>query len=309
MIEAMIVAGISVGAEKGVIYLRREYEEVAKVLRAALCEAENAGWIGGSVLGSARAFHLELHVGKGSYLCGEETAMLNAIEGHRPEVRTRPPQITEHGLYGQPTLVHNVETLCAIPWIVTHGADKYSALGTVTSKGTKLLSLNSLFRRPGLYEVEFGISLREIVETLGLGLKHGKLKGLMVGGPLAGIVAPHLLDTPLDYAAMQSIGCAVGHGGVIAFDERTSIAELIAEVFRFGAFESCGKCTPCREGSHEIATEFEAVLCGKRMDRSRWHALVDALEQTSLCGHGRGLAEFAQALERHYPQEVAACLK
>ena len=140
--------------------------------------------------------------------------MLNALEGRRPEVRARPPQITERGLFGAPTLVHNVETLCAVPWIVEHGADAYASLGFSESRGTKLLSLNSLFRQPGLYEVEFGISLADVCENLGGGLRRGRLKGLMVGGPLAGIVPPDLLGTRLGYEELQAIGCAVGHGGV-----------------------------------------------------------------------------------------------
>lgn len=307
LIEAMLIAAAAVGAEHGYIYLRREYPAAADVLRAALQEARAAGWLGSSVLGTPHRFDLELVVGEGSYLCGEETAMLNAIEGRRPEVRLRPPQITQQGLFGLPTLVNNVETLCAVPWIVNHGAAAYAALGSGQSRGTKLLSLNSLFRRPGLYEVEFGMPLRHIVEELGGGLRRGRLLGLMVGGPLAGLAPPALLDTPLGYEEMQAIGCAVGHGGVIAFADDTTIPQLVAEVFRFGALESCGKCTPCHLGSPELARMFQAAADGAKVDAARWHALIDALAATSLCGHGRGLAEFAQAIERHYAKELAQC--
>ena len=307
LIEAMIIAGLTVGATQGYIYLRREYPAAAGVVQQAIRQARAAGWLGTSVQGSGHSFELQLVVGHGSYLCGEETAMLNAIEGQRPEVRIRPPQISEHGLFGQPTLVNNVETLCAVPWIVEHGAAAYAAMGTANSKGTKLLSLNSLFNRPGLYEVEFGISIRQIVDELGGGLRRGQLKGVMIGGPLAGIVPPALLDTPLDYEALHVIGCAVGHGGVIAFADDSSIAEIVAEVFRFGAGESCGKCTPCHLGSPELARSFAAVLQGQTMPRQRWRELIDALANSSLCGHGRGLAEFALAIERHYPEELATC--
>ncbi|QNM97895.1 complex I 51 kDa subunit family protein [Chitinimonas koreensis] len=309
LIEACLIAALAVGARRGHIYLRAEYPEAAAVLRAALAAARGQRWLGAGVLGSAHDFELELVIGQGSYVCGEETALLESIEGRRPEVRLRPPQITEAGLWGAPTLVHNVETLCAVPWIVRHGAEAYAALGYGRSRGTKLLSLNSLFRRPGLYEVEFGISLRRIVDELGGGLRRGRLKGLMVGGPLAGLIPPALLDTPLDYEAMQAIGGAVGHGGVIAFADDTSIVELVAEVFRFGAIESCGKCTPCRLGSPELAAMFEAARRGERMERDRWQALVRALAAASLCGHGRGLAEFARAIERHYPEELATCFR
>lgn len=307
LIESMLIAALAVGAKHGYIYLRKEYPDAAAALTRALEQAHKAGWLGPRVLGSAHCFSLELVIGQGSYVCGEETALLNAIEGRRPEVRVRPPQITAHGLHGAPTVVNNVETLCAVPWIVTHGAQQYAALGTPSSRGTKLLSLNSLFRRPGLYEVEFGTPLRHIVEQAGGGLKRGRLLGVMLGGPLAGLVPPALLDTPLGYEELQAIGCAIGHGGVIAFADDTSIPELVAEVFRFGALESCGKCTPCHFGSSELARLFQSVLEGHRFSAQRWHDLVDALAATSLCGHGRGLAEFARAIERHYPEELAAC--
>ncbi len=309
LIEAMVIAGITVGAQQGYIYLRKEYPEARAILHHALAQATQAGWLGDHVLGSVHRFHLDLVVGHGSYICGEETAMLNAIEGKRPDIRLRPPQLTEHGLHGMPTLVNNVETLCAVPWIITHGPDAYAAMGTAKSRGSKLLSLNSLFHRPGLYEVEFGITLRQIVDDLGGGLRRGQLKGVMVGGPLAGLVPPTLLDTPLDYEALQAIGCAVGHGGVIAFADDTSMAELVAEVFRFGALESCGKCTPCRLGSPALARLFSAVIRGERIHRQRWQDLISALAASSLCGHGRGLAEFAHAIERHYPEELATCFK
>lgn len=307
LIEAMAIAAVAVGANKGFIYLRREYPRAAQVLRDALQQARAAGWIGERMPDSPHRVDLQLVIGKGGYVCGEETAMLNAIEGRRPEVRVRPPQIVQHGLFGAPTLVNNVETLCAVPWIVAQGSAAYASLGCDGNRGTKLLSLNSLFRRPGLYEVEFGITLREIVDRLGGGLRRGELRGVMIGGPLAGLIPPTLLDTRFDHESLQHIGAAVGHGGVIAFADDSCIAEIVAEVFRFGAFESCGKCTPCRLGSPEIARMFANVIAGNRIDRTRWHELVDALAAASLCGHGRGLAEFAHAIERHYPEELAAC--
>lgn len=307
LIEAMLIAALAVGAEHGYIYLRKEYPGAQASLSSALRQAREAGWLGLQVMESAHRFELELIIGQGSYVCGEETALLNSIEGVRPEVRVRPPQIAEQGLFNLPTLVNNVETLCAVPWIVAHGAQAYARLGTPASRGTKLVSLNSLFRHPGLYEVEFGMPLRHIVDQAGGGLKHGRLLGLMVGGPLAGLVPPALLDTPFCYEELQRIGCAVGHGGMIAFADDTSIAEIMAEVFRFGALESCGKCTPCHLGSPELARMWQAVLADKRIIRPRWNALVEALAATSLCGHGRGLAEFARAIERHYPEELEKC--
>lgn len=299
VIESTAIAAHAVGAQRGYIYLRKEYPAAAHVLWRALDQARAAGWL-------TPAFELELVVGQGAYICGEETSLLNALEGRRPEVRARPPQITRHGLFGAPTLVHNVETLCAIPWIVKHGAAAYAALGFSGSRGTKLLSLNSLFRRPGLYEVEFGIPLAEVVDQLGQGLRRGRLIGLMVGGPLAGIVPPALLHTRLGYEEMQRIDCAVGHGGVIAFADDTPIARIVAEVLRFGARESCGKCTPCHLGTPVLAAMAQAAAGGMPVDGSRFARLIEALAATSLCGHGRGLAEFVQSVRRHYPQELPA---
>ncbi|WP_293036414.1 NADH-ubiquinone oxidoreductase-F iron-sulfur binding region domain-containing protein [Paraburkholderia sp.] len=297
VIEGAAIAAYAVGASRGYIYLRKEYPVAAQVVSQALEQARAAGWL-------QPAFELELVVGQGAYICGEETALLNALEGRRPEVRQRPPQITHHGLFGAPTLVHNVETLCSLPWIVTHGAAAHADLGFSRSRGTKLLSLNSLFRRPGLYEVEFGISLADIVGQLGQGLRRGNLKGLMVGGPLAGIVPPELLATRLGYEEMQAIDCAVGHGGVIAFADDTPIMSIIAEVFRFGARESCGECTPCHFGTPVLAALVDAAAAGASIDAARFQRLIDALAATSLCGHGRGLAEFALSVQRHYRAEL-----
>jgi len=300
LLEAMGIAAHAVAARHGCIYLRREYPQAATILGAALRQARAAGWLGDG-------FDVELVVGHGSYLCGEETAMLNAIEGRRPEPRARPPQITAQGLFGRPTLVHNVETLCAVPWIIEHGGAAHAALGAGASRGTKLLSLNSLLRRPGLVEVEFGMSLRTVIEEIGGGLRRGGLLGVMVGGPLAGLLPPALLDVALTYEDMAAVGGAIGHGGVIAFADDSSIAQIVAEVFRFGAFESCGKCTPCRLGAPRIAHDFAGVLGGVATDGARFHAQVEALAQASLCGHGRGLAEFAQSIERHYGAQLQAC--
>jgi len=193
---------------------------------------------------------------------------------------------------------------------VEHGGDAYHALGFSRSRGTKVVSLNSLFSRPGLYEVEFGTSIRHIVEDLGGGLRTGTLKGLIIGGPLAGIIPPHLLDTPFGFDELAAIGASVGHGGVIAFDEHTSIAALVHHLFSFGAYESCGKCTPCRLGSRRIEEIFARVAasgCQPSSDNAEWREIVSALKWTSLCGHGTGLGAFAESALRHYGKELAAC--
>jgi formate dehydrogenase iron-sulfur subunit len=206
--------------------------------------------------------------------------------------------------------VQNVETLANLPWIVQHGGAAYAALGLARSRGTKVFSLNSLFRNPGLYEVELGTPVRTLVEELGGGLVSGTLRGVLIGGPLAGIVPPHLLDTPLGFEELGAIGASVGHGGVVAFDEHTSLPELVQHVFSFGAYESCGKCTPCRLGARRSEQLFSKVLATGTASRSElgtWEDIVSALRWTSLCGHGTGLGEFAQSVLRSYREEVESC--
>jgi NADH:ubiquinone oxidoreductase subunit F (NADH-binding) len=310
VLEAMIIAAHAVGASQGYVYVRKEYPRAFLTLAGAVRALRDAGLLGGNVLGRNFAFDVEVVSGEGSYLCGEETALLNALEHRRPEVRARPPHPFRQGLWGRPTLVHNVETLVNVPWIVRRGGAAYAALGLGASRGTKALSLNSLFRRPGLYEVELGTPLAHVVNELGGGLRTGTLAGVIVGGPLAAAVPPDRLDVSLTFEDLHAIGAGLGHGGVVAFDEHISIAALVQHVFSFGAYESCGKCTPCRVGSAEVAASFSAVVTGTRRSgnqRDRWTETIAALRDSSLCGHGTGLAEFAEGTARLYPEELESC--
>jgi formate dehydrogenase iron-sulfur subunit len=313
LIEGMLLGGYAVGARKGWIYLRKEYPRAEEILRSAIDEARKAGVLGERVLGRDFSFDIDIIIGQGSYVCGEETAMLCSIEGRRPEVMARPPYPTEHGLFGKPTLIGNVETLVNVPWIVAHGGEAYRALGFSQSRGTKVVSLNSLFVRPGLYEIEFGMTVRQIVEKLGGGLRdRAPIEAVMIGGPLAGVIPPHLLDTRFGFEELHAIGASVGHGGIVAFDEHTSIAELVEHVFSFGAFESCGKCTPCRIGSRRIAKIFGDIVKSGAVPAtnvSEFEQLVTALKWTSLCGHGGGLGEFAESVLRYYREGLAACFR
>jgi NADH:ubiquinone oxidoreductase subunit F (NADH-binding) len=231
--------------------------------------------------------------------------MNNAIEGRRPMVRARPPFPASAGLFGCPTVVNNVETLAELPWIVTHGAAAHAALGSTSSAGTKLISMSAQFRRPGLYEVELGLPVRDLVERLGGGLATGTLRAVLIGGPLAGLLPVDLLDTPLDFEAMRAVGSEVGHGGVVALDEHTSIAELVAHVFRFGAYESCGQCTPCRLGAARVESLVSHPGLGALAEVD---AIVAALGATSLCGHGSGLAAFSRSVIAHFGEELRLCL-
>ena len=310
LIEGMAIAARAVGATRGWVYVRGEYPRAVRSLKSSIAEARAGELLGPRVLGTDFSFDVELTVGGGSYVCGEETALLNSIEGRRPVARARPPYVAERGLWGKPTVVNNAETLANIPWILRHGGRAYAALGIPGSRGTKVVSLNSLFRRPGLYEIEFGVSLREIVDDIGGGLRSGKLRGLMIGGPLAGVVPPDRLETCFGFEELAAIGASVGHGGIIAFDEHTTIAELVHHVFRFGAYESCGNCTPCRLGAPRIEEIFRRILSGQsggNLDQAEWQEIVAALKLASLCGLGTGLAEFAESITRHYALELDQC--
>jgi formate dehydrogenase iron-sulfur subunit len=310
LIEGLTIAAYAAGARRGYIYLRKEYPLAQTILQAAIKEARDCGFLGENIAGSNFSFDVELIVGSGSYICGEETSLINSIEGRRPEARPRPPYPTEAGLFGMPTVVNNVETLANAPWIIRHGPEAYRQLGFSTSRGTKVVSLNSLFNHPGLYEVEFGISVRRIVEELGGGLRSGTLKGVIIGGPLAGIIPPHLLDTPFGFEELHAIGAAIGHGGIVAFDEHTSIAELVHHVFAFGAYESCGRCTPCRLGSRVVEQIFKDILATGSVSTEEgreFGEIVAALALTSLCGLGTGLAEIARSASRYYSEELKRC--
>ena len=306
LIESMMICGYAVGASTGYAYIRAEYPEAIRKFVNAAEEMEAAGFLGKDVIGSGFNFDLTVVPGKGSYICGEETALMRSIEGQRPEVSVRPPYPTEKGLFGNPTVINNVETLANIPWIIRNGHEAYSELGYGKSRGTKLLSLNSLFVNPGIYEVEFGTPLDTIFYDIGGGMKHGSIKGVMLGGPLSGIMVPGEFKTRLDYEEIRKTGASLGHGGIIAFDESTGIGDLLEHVATFAAEESCGKCTPCRLGTAELSRMFRKDSNGS-LDYARFQSDVESLANGSLCGLGTGMAEFARSAEMKFSQEVRSC--
>ena len=307
LLEATMIAGYATGAGNAYVYIRREYPEAIKSISSAVQEMQESGYLGSGILGSGFSFDIKIITGRGSYVCGEETALLKSIEGKRPEVALRPPYPTEKGLFGKPTVVNNVETLANIPWIINNGAEKFAEIGFSKSKGTKVVALNSLFRNPGLYEIELGTTIDQVVNGIGGGLKSGKLKGIIVGGPIAGIIPPSKFNTRIGYEEMKAIGGELGHGGIVAFDESTSIRELISHVSSFVAYESCGKCTPCRLGSRAVENIFSDLRGGKAWSRNDYETLSDALLETSLCGLGSGLGEFLKSASGNYQEEVNAC--
>ena len=289
LIEGMIIAGLAVGADKGFIYLRSEYPHAHRTLLKAIAIAEEEGLLGRSVLGSGKAFLLEVRLGAGSYVCGEESAMLESLEGKRGIVRAKPPIPAFKGLFGKPTAANNVISLATIPWIMANGGPAYAAFGMGRSLGTLTIQLAGNIARGGLIEKAFGVTLREVIETYGGGTRSGRpFRAVQVGGPLGAYFPDALLDTPLDYEAMAKAGGLLGHGGMVVFDETVDLARQARFAFAFCAKESCGKCTPCRIGATRGVELMDKVLAGEDADRQL--ALVDDLcalmTDASLCAMG-----------------------
>ncbi|MEJ2530750.1 MAG: NADH-ubiquinone oxidoreductase-F iron-sulfur binding region domain-containing protein [Halioglobus sp.] len=289
LVEGMIIAGLAVGADRGYIYLRSEYPRAREVLDQALARASAGGYLGEDIRGSGRAFHLEVRLGAGAYICGEETALLESLEGRRGTVRVKPPLPAVAGLFGQPTVINNVLTLAAATTVLARGADFYRALGSGRSRGTLPLQLAGNVLRGGLVELPFGISLREVVETFGGGTRSGRpLRAIQVGGPLGAYLPESRWDTPLDYEAFAAIGAMLGHGGVVMFDDTVDMAAQARFAMAFCAVESCGKCTPCRIGSTRGVEVIDRIIAGDAPGENRvlLRDLCDTLEQGSLCAMG-----------------------
>ncbi|MSO41475.1 MAG: protein disulfide oxidoreductase [Solirubrobacterales bacterium] len=302
LLEGMALAGYAVGASRGFVFVRSEYPRSMPVLNAAVARAREQGRLGEDVLGSGFAFEVEVLEGAGSYVVGEETALLNSLQGLRGAVNARPPFPAERGWHGKPTVVNNVETLCNAPYIATHGAEAYAALSPGATPGTKLTCLNERFQRPGVHEVRFGTSLEQICEELGGGLVDGhEIKALQIGGPLGGILPGSRLDVRFDFDELAAEGCMVGHGSIVAFDERTDMRALAKHLLAFGADESCGKCFPCRIG---LQRGLEMVEREGPVDREKLEALLETLELGSLCAHGGGMPAPIRSLIRHFPEEL-----
>ena len=292
LIEGMAIAGLVVGASKGYVYVRSEYPRAIEVMRSALRIAEREALLDAdqrrTTGGPAPSFSVELRVGAGAYVCGEETALLESIEGKRGVVRKKPPVPAVEGLFGQPTLVHNVLTLAAVTQILGQGAANYAAHGSGRSRGTMPFQLGGVFAAGGLVEIPFGLPLRELVSRFGGGSDTGHaLAALQIGGPLGAYLPPDTWDVPLDYEAFAAIGAMLGHGGVVAFDNRVNMAAQAEFAMRFCALESCGKCTPCRIGSQRGA---ELIHSMRTQPQAAQRVLLDDLLETmelgSLCALG-----------------------
>jgi NADH:ubiquinone oxidoreductase subunit F (NADH-binding)/NADH:ubiquinone oxidoreductase subunit E len=310
LLEGVTLAGYATRATRGFIYVRSEYPRSRPALLRAIEEARGAGLLGADILGSGWSFDIDVVEGAGSYVCGEETALLRSLEGLRGMVTARPPFPAERGLFDAPTIVNNVETLVNVPWIVRHGGGAYAALGHNKSRGTKTVSLNDLFVRPGIYEVPFGLPLREILTEVGGGLRDGRrIKAVQVGGPLGGILPEALLDVPFGFDELAALGAMVGHGGVVAFDERTDMRALAVHLFEFCDEESCGKCFPCRLGGRRGLELSHELLHGAPPDRGEeilglLAELCETMKLGSLCAHGGGIPAPIESLLLHFKDEL-----
>jgi formate dehydrogenase iron-sulfur subunit len=306
LIEGMTIAGIAVGATQGFIYLRAEYPHAHRTLKAALEAAYRSGFLGPNILESGRHFDLEVRLGAGAYVCGEETSMLESLEGRRGEVRVRPPLPAIKGLFGQPTIVNNVMSLASVPIILEKGATFYKDFGVGKSRGTLPIQLAGNLKRGGLVERAFGVTLRELLYDYGGGSASGRpLRTVQVGGPLGAFIPASQFDTPVDYEALSAIGALLGHGGIVAFDDTVDMAHMARYAMEFCAEESCGKCTPCRIGSTRGVELMDRILKGEPGDANLdlLQELCETMLQGSLCGLG-GMTPFpVTSAIKHFPED------
>jgi len=289
LIEGMTIAAIAVGASQGIVYLRSEYPHAIEILQKAIEIARASDWLGNSVLGSVHAFDIQIRIGAGSYVCGEETAMLESIEGKRGVVRAKPPLPAIEGLFGQPTVINNVLTLSTVPMVLAQGAAAYKARGVGRSLGTQVFQLGGNIARGGIIEKSFGITLRELIETYGGGtLSSRPLRAVQIGGPLGAYFSTEQFETSMDYESLIAAGGMLGHGGVVVFDDTVDLAVQAKFAMEFCALESCGKCTPCRIGSTRGAETIDLIMQGVRVDENK-KLLLDLCEvmtDGSLCAMG-----------------------
>ena len=306
LIEGMTIAGLAVNATQGYIYLRIEYPHAYEVLNAAIATAYQQGYLGENIQGSGLTFNLEVRLGAGAYVCGEETSLMESLEGKRGLVRFKPPLPAISGLFGQPTVVNNVISLASVPVILDKGGDYYRDFGMGRSRGTLPVQLAGNIKRPGLVELGFGLTLRELLYDFGGGAASGKpIKAVQVGGPLGAYLPEAQFDTPLDYESFTAIWAVVGHGGIVVFDDTVNMAEMARYSMEFCAIESCGKCTPCRIGSTRGVEVMDDIINGRNLDKNipLLRDLCDTLLNVSLCALGGMTPYPVLSALNHFPED------
>lgn len=306
LIEGMVIAGIAVGATKGFIYLRSEYPHARIALEQAMANARETGFLGPAIAGSGYAFDIEIRIGAGSYVCGEETALLESLEGKRGQVRAKPPLPAHQGLFGKPTIVNNVLTLAAIPYILNNGARAYADVGFGKSRGTMPIQLAGNIKQGGLFETAFGITLGDLINDIGAGTATGKpVRAAQVGGPLGAYFPQHLFDTPFDYESFANRDGLIGHGGIVVFDDQVDMAEQARFAFEFCAIESCGKCTPCRIGAVRGEETMAHIIAGDRVEENMTLIadLCETMKYGSLCALGGFTPYPVMSAIRHFSED------
>ena len=309
LIEGMLIAAFAIGADEGYIYVRHEYPLAVSRLRLALDAARERGLLGSDILGTGWDFDLRINQGAGAFVCGESTALTASIEGHRGMPRGKHIRTVAHGLWGQPTNLNNVETYATVPWILTNGADAFTAIGTDTSKGTKIFSLTGKVRNSGLVEVPMGATLREVVFDVGGGMRDGhEFKAVQLGGPSGGCLPAELLDTPIDFENLTKYGSMMGSGGMVVVDETTCMVDFAKFFFKFTAEESCGKCVPCRVGTQRILEILERISAGMGTidDVDLLEQLCDDVIEGSLCQLGGSAPNPVLTTLRYFRDELMA---
>jgi len=309
VVEGMIIAAYAIGARQGYIYCRAEYPIAVSTMNLAMKQARALGLLGKNILGTDFSFDLEMRMGAGAFVCGEETALMASIEGSRGEPRTRPPFPAQKGLWGRPTNINNVETYANVPQIILKGAEWFASMGTEKSKGTKTFALAGVVKNTGLIEVPFGITLREIIFDVGGGIKNDKkFKAVQTGGPMGGCLPEHLLDLPVDYETLGQAGSIMGSGGMIVMDEGTCMVDIARFFLEFIQDESCGKCVPCRVGTHRLLEILEKICDGRGEDGDieELQELSEQIRRNSLCGLGQGAPNPVVSTLVHFMDEYKA---
>lgn len=309
VIEAMAIAGYCIGASQGYVYIRAEYPIAVERLTIALDQARKAGILGKGIFGSAFDFDIEIRLGAGAFVCGEETALMTSIEGHRGEPRPRPPFPAVKGLFGKPTVLNNVETYANIPQIILKGSKWFSSMGTATSKGTKVFALGGKITNVGLVEIPMGTTLREIVEEIGGGIPDGKkFKAAQTGGPSGGCIPACHIDTPIDYDNLLALGSMMGSGGLIILDEDTCMVDIAKFYLEFTVDESCGKCTPCRIGTRRLLQFLEKITSGhgEPEDLDKIEELANHMRTASLCALGQTAPNPVLSTMKYFKDEYIA---